>query len=47
MDVQFKCDDAFPNLKCVPEPFFLEKAPYTCIIIIRLYVLCIFRKWSW
>jgi len=25
MDMQYKCDNAFPNLKCVPEPYFLEK----------------------
>jgi len=25
MDTQYECDNAFPNLKCVPEMFFLEK----------------------
>jgi len=26
MDImQYECDNAFPNLKCVSEPFFLEK----------------------
>jgi len=26
MDVQYECDNAFPNLKCVTEPLFLEKS---------------------
>ena len=26
--MQYKCDNAFPNIKCVPEPFSLEKALY-------------------
>ena len=26
IDIQYECDNAFPNLKCVPEPFFLEKS---------------------
>ena len=25
MDTQYECDNLFLNLKCVPEPFFLEK----------------------
>jgi len=24
--MQYECGNAFPNLKCVPEPFFLEKS---------------------
>jgi len=27
MDIQYECDNAFPNLKCVPDPFLKEKAP--------------------
>jgi len=23
--MQYECDNAFPNLSCVPEPFFLEE----------------------
>ena len=26
MDVQYECDNAFPNPKCVPEPFPGEKS---------------------
>lgn len=26
MDKQYECDNAFPILKCVPEPLFLEKS---------------------
>jgi len=25
MAMQYECDNAFPNLKCVPESLFLEK----------------------
>src|SRR6218665_3570071 len=25
MDMQYECGNAFTNLKCVPEPFFLTK----------------------
>jgi len=26
VDMQYECDNAFPNLKCVPSTFFLENA---------------------
>src|SRR6218665_1528866 len=42
MDMQYECDNAFRNLKCVPEPFFLEKTLhiYTYLqIIIYTYTL--------
>ena len=26
MNMQYECDSAFSNLKCVPEPFLLEKS---------------------
>jgi len=26
MDMEYKWDNAFPNFKCMPEPFFLEKS---------------------
>jgi len=25
LDIQYECDNAFPNLKCIREPLFLEK----------------------
>ena len=41
MDMQYECDNVFPNLKCVLEPFFLEKS--TIYIYIYMYIyMCIY-----
>jgi len=39
MEMQYECYNAFPNLKSVPEPFFIEKAlDLDEIRIIRAFV---------
>jgi len=41
MDMQYDCYNAFPNLKSVPDSFFLEKALvkviYTACVSLSLY----------
>ena len=40
IDIQYRCDNAFPNLNWVnPEPYFLEKV--LCQIILKLLILVI------
>jgi len=34
MDMQYESDNAFPNLECILEPYFLEKA------LVRFQAIC-------
>jgi len=47
MDMQYACDNVFPKLKCVAEPFLLKKSPISTQIQVRwrlTFAVSLFRR---